>query len=184
MLRSVSLFAAAALVLSAGLATAGTKFQGTIVPLAPTGNPTLANSSSFQLKGVGAMQVKLKKVTDSTGAPVTTGTTPDVEYYAVISGVVFTSNLGPISFQLDEPMPLKKGSGAIKPSLTNLTALASQGTALQITGVDVYTPPAAGDVAACEAVLTGAVPGVVLPPASNPCATGTRIGVGGIQDGI
>ncbi len=83
-------------------------------------------------------------------------------------------------------MPLKKGNGTVKASLTALVGLAVPGSAIAINGFQLFTPvPNVGtNVADCAAVLASAIPGVTLDPNPNPCATGTLVGVGGLSAGI
>lgn len=179
-MRYTAFAAAAGLLFSASLATAGTKVQGNVVP-ATTGNPTVSAKSKFKLAGNGSYQVGLKGITDSNGdpAPVTSGTTPDTQYFAIIKG-----DAGGVLWEYNIPFNItKEGQAKLKGSVAIITSVPA-GTAVGILGVEVREPTTVGDAAACTAILTNVLlPGVYLPSMAqptNPCASGARFGIGGI----
>jgi hypothetical protein len=168
------------LLFSAGLATAGTKVQGNVVP-ATGGNPSVSAKSKFKMSGAGAYQVGLKGITDAMGNPaaVTTGTTPDTQYFAIIKG-----DAAGVLWQYNVPFNIEKeGQAKLKGSVALITTVAV-GTAVGVLGVEVHEPTTALDAAACTAILTDPLlPGVYLPSMAvptNPCASGARIGLSGV----
>lgn len=179
-MRYISLAAAAGLMFSAGLATAGTKVQGNVVP-DNAGNPSVSAKSKFKMAGNGSYQVGLKGITDSSGnpAPVTSGSTPDTQYFAIIKG-----DAGGVLWQYNIPFNItKEGQAKLKGSVAIITSVPA-GTAVGILGVDVREATTVGDAPACAAILANALlPGVYIPSMAqptNPCASGTRLGLGGI----
>lgn len=190
-MRTRYLVLAAALTLSANAAFAVTKYQGSVVPvtLGPVpGTPnTLQNKSLFKLAGTGAVQVKMKGVTDGTGALATTSqiapaTDPAVTYVGVIHGQAVG-----VAFSLNILVALKKGAGVTNANLGPLLTLTTPGAPIALTGADYFTPvPNVGtNIADCNAVLTGVVPGVWLDALGpNPCASGILLGVGGVAAGL
>ncbi len=173
------------LLLSAGLATAGTQVKGTIVPHDASSNPLLSFKSSFGMKGTGAFSVSLKGMTDSAGspAPVTTGTTPDAQYWLTVKG-----DAQGILWQYNVPISITKaGQAKLKGSVALISAVPA-GSAIGVLGVEVHEPTPAGSAADCQTVMTDpTLPGVFVPGvspfASNPCATGARLGLTGLVTG-
>jgi hypothetical protein len=165
-----------AILFSAGLAMAGTKVQGNVV--GNTTNPSVSAKSKFKMAGTGDYQVGLKGITDALGNPaaVTTGTTPDTEYI-----IIFKGDASGIAWEFNVPFNItKEGQAKVKGSAASLLGLTAAGSPIGILGVEIHEPTTPASAAACTAVLTGAIPGVFLPPGANPCATGARVGISGI----
>jgi hypothetical protein len=181
MRRSLSLAVTAGLLLSATMATAGTKVQGNIVPNATGVNPLVSAKSKFKVSGTGDYQAGLKGITDGAGspAPVTTGTTPDTQYWLILKG----DNLG-VLWQLNVPFNIdKEGQAKIKGSNSLITSVPT-GSAVGILGVEIREPTSPATAANCTTVMTtGVTPGVFIPGVpfpTNPCASGARLGLSGI----
>ena len=177
-MRYVSLAAAACLLFSAGMATAGTKVQGNLVD-ADAGMAGLAKSK-FKLDGKGNYQFGLKEMTDSAGAPAAV-TTPGTEYVAVVSG-----DAQGVTWKLNVLIPIAKaGQAKVKGSAAALLGLVPVGTPVGVLGAEIHEPPTAPNAAACAANIAtgapGAIAGVWLDGfGANPCASGLRIGYSGV----
>lgn len=176
----------AAALLFASLAAAGTQVKGSIVPSDPTGNPQLSSRSTFGLKGSGAYAVKLKGMTDATGAPVpvTTSTTPDAQYWLIVRGEA-------VGFSWEYNIPIavaEPGQATLKGAVALLAAVPA-GNAVGVHGVEVHAPtPDPGSTADCQTLMTDpSLPGVFVGGVSafpaNPCASGARLGLTGIMTG-
>ncbi|MFN8641458.1 MAG: hypothetical protein U0802_07310 [Candidatus Binatia bacterium] len=181
MMRYRSLAATAGLLLLASAASAGTKVQGNVVANDGASHPQVSSKSKFKIDGAGNYQVGLKGITITGGmpAPVTTGTTPDTQYWIILKG----DNLG-VLWQLNVPFNItKEGQAKVKGSNSLITSVPT-GSAVGILGVEIREPTPGGSAAACSAIMNKVVfPGVYIPPGdgpSNPCATGARIGLSGI----
>lgn len=175
-----------ALLLSASLAAAGTQVKGSIVPNDPTGNPQLSSRSGFSMKGSGAYSVKLKGMTDATGAPVpvTTVTTPDAQYWVTVRGEA-------VGFFWEYNIPIsvvEPGQARLKGTVALISAVPA-GNAIGVHGVEVHAPtPDPGSTADCQTLMTDpGLPGVFVSGVSafptNPCASGARMGLTGIMTG-
>ena len=175
-MRYSSLAAAMAVLFTTGLAMAGTKVQGNVVGNAT--DPSVSPKSKFKMAGDGSYQVGLKGITDSMGNPaaITTGTTPDTEYM-----IIFKGDAAGVLWEFNVPFNITKdGQAKVKGSAGSLLSLTATGSPIGILGVEIHEPTTPASAAACTAVLTGAIPGVFLPPGPNPCATGARVGISGI----
>jgi hypothetical protein len=181
MRRYLSLAVTAGLLLSANLATAGTKVQGNVVPNDSLTHPQLSAKSKYKLAGSGDYQVNLKGITDSAGMPaaVTTGTTPDTQYWAILKG-----DANGVLWQLNVPFNITKaGQAKIKGSNSLITSV-DVGSAVGVLGVEIREPTTAGTAANCTTLMNDPMlPGVFLPGlpfATNPCASGARVGISGV----
>ncbi|MFN8542694.1 MAG: hypothetical protein U0807_00565 [Candidatus Binatia bacterium] len=181
MKRLTYLSSAAALLISAAVATAGTQVKGSIVPHNASGHPQVSQKSTFGMKGTGDYKVGLKGITDGGGAPAgpTSGSTPDTQYWLVFKG----DTVG-VVWQYNVPFNIAKaGQAKIQGSAAGLLGLTPTGTATGVLGVEVHAPTTAGDAAACTAVLGGVMPGIYIGATGNPCASGARLGLTGIVTG-
>ena len=185
-MRLIGFSLTSALLFSASLAAAGTQVKGSIVPNDPTGNPQLSSKSSFGMKGSGAYVVKLKGMTDATGAPVpvTTATTPDAQYWLTVRGEA-------VGFSWEYNIPISvvvPGQATLKGAVALISAVPA-GNAIGVHGVEVHAPtPDPGSTADCQTLMTDpSLPGVFVAGVSafptNPCASGPRLGLTGIMTG-
>ena len=173
------------LLLSASLATAGTAVKGSIVAHDASSNPLLSAKSSYGMKGTGAFTVSLKGMTNSAGnpAPVTTGTTPDTQYWLTVRG-----DVQGLLWQYNVPFSITKAGQAKLKGTVALISAVPAGSAIGVLGVEVHEPTPAGSVADCQTLMTDpTLPGVFVPGVSpfpsNPCAAGARLGLTGILTG-
>ena len=183
-MRFLSVAAAMAVLFSAGLATAGTKVQGNVVPHDASTNPKVSEKSKFKIGGTGAYQVGLKGITDSTGAraPVTSGTTPDTQYILILKG-----DAAGVLWQYNIPFNIEKAGQAKIKGTVALISSVPPGSSVGVLGVEVREPTTAGSAADCQTILSNpTLPGVFIPGApfaTNPCATGARVGLSGVITG-
>ncbi|HSP99397.1 MAG TPA: hypothetical protein VL049_19415 [Candidatus Dormibacteraeota bacterium] len=183
-MRCVSLAAAIGLLFSAGLAMAGTKVQGNIVPNDAGSDPKLDAKSKFKLAGTGDYKVGLKGITDSVGnpAPVTSGTTPDTQYFLILKG-----DATGVLWEYNVPFNItKEGQAKVQGSVALISAVPA-GSAVGVLGIEIHEPTPAMNAADCTTLLTNmALPGVFIPGApfaTNPCASGARVGISGVVTG-
>ena len=186
MTRYISLVLAGGLLLSANLATAGTKVQGNVVANVAGTDPQLSGKSKYKVAGDGSYQVNMKGITDSMGnpAPVTTGTTPDTQYFAILKG-----DVNGVLWEYNIPFNIAKaGQAKLKGSIALISSVPT-GSAVGVLGVEIFEPTTAGTAADCQAVLSGSLlPGVYIfgltsTDATNPCASGARVGISGVLTG-
>ena len=190
MKQSTLVLAVATSLLAAAPAIAGTSVKGNIVAATAGTDPQLLNKSKFKIDGTGAYKVTVKGMTDSGGnlVPVSSGTTPDTQYWLVIKGG------GPgLVFEYNTPFnPSKEGQATISGSLAGLVALLPAGTSVGVFGIEIHEPtPAGQETTDCTEVMT--VPLIADPEilqiyiegisayASNPCAAGALVGMSGIS---
>jgi len=170
--------AAACLLFSAGMATAGTKVQGNLVD-ADNGLAGLLKSK-FKLDGKGNYQFGLKEMTDSAGDPVAV-TTPGNEYIGIVKG-----DAAGVLWSLNVIIPIvKEGQAKVKGSAASLLGLVPVGTPVGVLGAQIHEPPTAPNAAACAANLSTGAPGAIVGVwldvyGANPCASGLRIGYSGV----
>ena len=177
----------ALVIVCATLATAGTQVKGSIVPHDASAHPQVSAKSKFKLKGTGEIKVSLKGMTDAAGAPapITTGATPDTQYWVAMK-IDVQGNTGAYNV----PFNVETVGAAKVAATVGLISLAP-GVAVGIQGVEIHEPVPAADVTAvadCTALMNDPMlPGVwilgVSPTATNPCASGARLGLTGIVAG-
>lgn len=181
MMRYRSLAISGMLLFAASAATAGTKVQGNVVPNDAATHPQVSAKSKFKIDGKGNYQVGLKGMTDGGGspAPVTSGTTPDTQYWIILKG----DNLG-VLWQLNVPFNITKDGQAKVKGSNGLITSVPVGSAVGVLGVEIREPTSPASAADCTTLMNlPGTPGVFIPGApfpTNPCATGARLGLSGI----
>jgi hypothetical protein len=185
---------AAAILASATVASAGTKYATNLVsnsPVDPPPNPTLAAKSQLKLSDKGAIQIGLAGVTDNMGALVTTSTSYndtkdtspvlDSTEYVVIIKIVIPAISGFIPVvEVPVPVDLKNGKGKTKLNAASLFGLIGPGVgrSLEIIGAEVWGP-LGGQAGSCQAIVANSLPASLTSP-DPACRGGSQIGMSGL----
>jgi hypothetical protein len=174
-----------AVVLFAGPANAGSKWQTNLVGVSNT-DPTITVKSKVQFKDKGLLKAKIDGLTDSGGTLVTTDTSykdfgpgglNGDEYFVIVSGLF--PALG-VDFKFNLPIEAKTGKGKGKLDASSLFTLIPAGVhrASELQSVKLVGPLGAANVTDCANNLIAG--GFVVLGAPNPCDQGDLIGVGGV----
>jgi len=175
--------ALAAIVVFAGPAAAGSKWQTNLVPQSDT-DPTITAKSKVLFKDKGTLSAKLDGLTDVTGTLVTSDeswkkftTINGDEYFVIVSGEFPALGVDFVFNLLVEP---KAGKGKGKLDASGLFALIPAGVhrASELKSVKVVGPLGAANAVDCRANIQAG--GFVILGGLNPCDQGDLIGVGGV----
>jgi len=117
-LRAAILLTAALALLVAHPASAGTKYQTSLVPKVAGTSPGFAGAgSSIKIDGHRMLKGKIKKVVDATSTLVTTDGVPSADDYKIEVDLTVPATL--TSGTVTVPFDLKNGNGKFAVDLTN-----------------------------------------------------------------
>jgi hypothetical protein len=189
---------ATAILASATVASAGTKYATNLVsnsPVDPPPNPTLSAKSQMKLSDKGAIAIQLAGVTDGAGAPANSSTsyndTKDTspvldgsEYVAIIKMVIPAVQMAlppPGIVEVPVPVDLKGGKGKTKLSAAPLLVLIGPGIgrSIEIVGTEVWGP-LGSNAASCQAIVASSLPASITSP-DPACRGGSQIGISGLS---
>jgi hypothetical protein len=189
---------ATAILASATVASAGTKYATNLVsnsPVDPPPPPTLSPKSQVKLSDKGAIQIQLAGVVDGAGLPVTTSTSYNdtkatsavldgSEYVVIIKLLIPAVQAAlppPGIVEVPVPVDLKAGKGKTKLSAAPLLVLIGDGIgrSIEIVGSEVWGP-LGSNAAGCQAIVASSLPASITSPDPT-CRGGTQIGISGLS---